>query len=124
VPLNSAPFWLWRKRLHDAVDSRRDRNFCWEKFGLVARWDGCKHVSAVACLAGLGSRDLCGLIDCREVRALEQNDADTVAQVLLAAPVTSLQGSLKNIFLTINPRTGPRKIQPAPRDYEPMPFIF
>lgn len=126
APLGGTPFWLWRKRRHDLLDQRRQKNPIWKNFGLIARWDGRDDVYGTACLADLGSRDLVGLLNCREVRALEQNDADAISQVLLTMPVSPMPGSLKNIFLTINPRSGS---QPAARSRpahhcEPMPFIF
>jgi len=125
VPLNGTSCWSWRRRLHDAVDSRRGRNPLWKNFGLIARWDGPSNVTGVACLANLGLNDLRGLFDCNETRAM-QNDADSVAQVLLAAPISPLPGSIKNIFLTINPRSDPKPIaRPRPtQHYEPLPFIL
>ncbi|PPQ34937.1 hypothetical protein CH337_19625 [Rhodoblastus acidophilus] len=108
------------------MDSRRRRNPSWKHFALIAR-DCRDDLIGIASLGAIGFNDLFGLINCNdEVQALEKNDADTVAQMLLAAPIAPLPGSLKNIFVTINPRTGTRKIQPAPapRLYESMPFIF
>ncbi|MCW2285620.1 hypothetical protein M2323_003563 [Rhodoblastus acidophilus] len=126
TPLNGIPFWLLRRRLHDAVDHRREKHSIWKSFGLIARWDGRDKVRGVACLARLGSNDIIELIGCDDVRALEQNDAKTVAQTLLAGPIAPICGSLKGVFLTVNPRTGARNVPsaPQPRYYEPMPFLF
>lgn len=125
LPLDGMPFFKWRTRIHDRVEHRRGRDSNWKKFGLIGRLNGRDQVIGVVSLATLGFLDLWNLMDGVHVRDLPRNNAETVAQTLAAGPIAQIPGSLKSIFVTINPRTVAWNVPraPEPRYYEPMPFV-
>lgn len=124
APLDAAiTFENFRRRLHDAIDHRRGIDKNWWPFGLIARWDG-NCVRGVPRLADLGQLDFQELIGPCEITPIENLDAQTIAQTLIAGPFVPLKGSVKNIFLTVNPRPDGRRARTATRSHEPMPIIF
>lgn len=122
APLDAA-FADWRRKIHDAVDHRRGVDRRWASFALIARFDGCA-VRGMARLASLGQLDLQELIGPAEIMSVENLDAQTVARTLAAGSFGSLPGSVKNIFLTINPCRGAYARTAAQIHDEPMPIIF
>jgi hypothetical protein len=119
-------FENFRRRQHDGIDHRRGVDRHWRSFALIARFDG-NCVRGVAHIGHLGADDLRGLISPAEVAPMENLDGETVAQTLVAGPFVPLSGSLKGIFLTINPRVrrrGRAERSAAHIDDEPMPLIF
>lgn len=117
-------FENFRRRQHDGIDHRRGVDRHWRSFGLIARFDGCS-VRGVAHIGHLGADDLRGLISPAEVAPMEAFAAETVSQILGTGRFVPLPGSLKNIFLTINPRCHGRRARIAAHGFdEPMPIVF
>ncbi len=123
---DTIPFARWRRRHHDAIDFRRSKDRHWKPFGMIGRFDG-SFVRGVARLANLGTSDVRDLIGACEIERLDRFDGATVAQTLAAGRVQPLPGSLKSIFITINPRTrrhGTHARGGSRYHGDPMPIVF
>ena len=117
-------FDRWRRHLHDAVDYRRGLDRHWKPFAMIGRFDG-SLLRGVGQLANLGTDDFRALIGACEIEPLERFDGGTVAETLSTGPFAPLSGSLKTIFITINPRRRGAHVRTSSRYHsEPMPFIF
>ena len=127
APLDGTiPFTRLRRRLHDAIDFRRGNDRHWKPFGMIGRWDG-QSVRGVARLGNLGTADFHDLIGACEIAPLEMFESATVAQTLAAGPFMPLPGSLKTVFITINPKTRRHgnHVRGAGRYHgEPIPIVF
>ncbi len=117
-------FARWRRHQHDAADFRRGKGRHWKSFGMIGRFDG-NFVRGVARLGNLGTDDFRDLIGACEIEPLDRFDG--VAQTLSAGRFEPLSGSLKSIFITINPRTrryGAHARTAGRYHSEPMPVVF
>jgi hypothetical protein len=94
---------------------------------MIARFDGnCVRGVAVG-LANIGTSAFRDLVGACEIANLDRGNAASVAETLSAGRFEPLPGSLKMIFITINPRTRRHGAHAWSRNRyhgEPMPIVF